>query len=219
MTKKYFIGALFVVLNMWLPFHNVQAQEVRLGGGVNYNWHNFKLGTDVQYRNLSPSEKQHVFLGQSELEYGVYKWLDVGLSYRYAAMRDYKRLLENRIDYEARNRFTFDVQLKSKRFENDVKIKNRLRYQVSVKENGKTKNYVRNKSTIDYKLTSLLRPFAEVEVYYNIREQALQSARFYLGSSWVIDDHTIDIAAIVEADWSNYFQLNYVLELTYKFDL
>ena len=208
-----------LVISQLIAFSfSVSAQEMRVGAGVGFTLSKFQLGTEVQYRHISPVENQKALLWQSQVEYGIFKWLDAGLSYRYAGTFDGNQKLSNRIDYDARNRFTTDLQLKTQRFDNDVKLKNRVRYQVSVKEGGKTKNYLRNKFSIDYKLTSLFRPFADLEVYYNIREEQFQSVRLNLGSSWVLHKHVVDVAAIAEADWSDYFQMNYVLELTYTFD-
>lgn len=219
MKQNLFFIRLIIVLVFLLQMRSLKAQELRIGGEVSLEVKSLEIGTGLEYRYLSPVDNRQVYLWQSELEYGLRKWLDVGVGYRYATTAEYNSFWNEQLDYDAKNRFTVDMQLKSARFDNGVKLKNRFRYQVSVKDNGKTKPYLRNKFTIDYKLTSLFRPFIEMEMYYNPRDKEIRSIRMYLGTSLEMGSNTIDIVAITEVDMSEYVNVKYVLGLSYSFDL
>ncbi|WP_462280666.1 DUF2490 domain-containing protein [Salinivirga cyanobacteriivorans] len=210
-----------ILLLMLFIFHGfyVHGQELRGELGVGSDIAKFKGDAELQIRRLSIENNSYSLLGQLKIEYEAADWLDVGITYRYKATGESDSYADNHIDYNNKNRYTFDLQYKSDRFDNDIKLKNRLRYQVNVDADGDKVTYFRNRLTLDYKLTNLYRPYMAAEVYYKTDEQIIKNLRLYLGSEFEMERHSIELFYILEADIEKKPEMVYILGLAYGIKL
>ncbi|MFO7864074.1 MAG: DUF2490 domain-containing protein [Salinivirgaceae bacterium] len=207
-----------LLLLAFMPKH-INAQELRGIAGIKYELGSVGFDTEFQTRRLSPTENKQSLLWSFGTEYALTDWLDVQAAYRYAASGQSGFYAESSIDYKNKDRVTFDAQLKSKRFDNELKLKNRLRYQINISNKGNVSHYIREKVSFEYKLTGLYRPFAEVEMYYDTDKEEVKALRLYLGSEFDMDKHVVSVTYIMEADVRSSIDLLYMLELAYSFEL
>jgi hypothetical protein len=217
-TQQYSHLILLLILVAFIPKYQY-AQELRGIAGIKYEIGSLGLDTEFQGRRISPTENKQSALWSLGAEYALTDWLDIQAAYRYAATGRSGFYAESSIDYKNKDRFTFDAQLKSKRFDNDAKLKNRLRYQINISDKGNVSHYIREKVSFEYKLSGFYRPFAEVEMYYDTDNKEIKALRLYLGSEFDMDKHVVSLTYIMEADVRTSIDFLYILELAYSFDL
>jgi len=194
------------------------SQEYRAEAGFSYDINDLEISAAFQGRTgINENQSYTSGLTQLAVDYKLYKRFDVGISFRHTISEETASFSENSIDNENKNRLTFDLGADTKRFDNEIKIKTRLRYQLNRDDDGDQKAYIREKITFDYKLTGLLRPYAALEIYYHIQEQELRAYRLYLGSEFDMDKHKLDFYYILEANVSERTDLFYMLGVAYKF--
>ncbi|PLX18630.1 MAG: hypothetical protein C0599_11900 [Salinivirgaceae bacterium] len=215
MKKRLICG---IIWSMLVCPHFVFSQEYRIEAGLGYNIQRVGLSADLQGRSgYSDNQSYNSILSQFGVEYELSKRFDLAASARYTNSKENDSFSESSIDYDNKSRLTFDLGYNAKRYDNQIKFKNRLRYQVNINEGGIQKSYFREKVTFDYKLSDLLSPYAAIEVYYHLQKQELSAYRIYLGSEIEMGKHKVDCFFINEISHKNSFELFYILGIAYKF--
>lgn len=212
---SYYIIFIFLLLSNILF-----SQEYRAEFALSYTINQLQINTELQGRTgFNENQSYNSGLAQLGIEYELGKRIDMGMAYRYAFTEENAALSENSIDYENKNRLTIDLGINLKRFENDLKIKNRLRYQMNIDDDGDQKSYIREKISLDYKLSNLWSPYSAIEVYYQAQKNQINAFRLYIGSEIDMNQHKLDFFYILEADIDTKTELFYILGMNYKFKL
>ena len=177
---------------------STSAQEMRFGVGYEKNiLPKLEIDGKVQLRKRINQSKAYYSIVQAGLAYDISENITVSGSFRYStAPGGFDEEIND--DINEKMRYTANFILGTKRFNNDIKIRNRLRYQHSVVISDDDRDYIRNKLIIDYKLTKRMKPYVAVEPYLLLEEQRLRKLRFYLGSEFELFSNELELCFIVE---------------------
>lgn len=196
------------------------AQEYRLEGAFSYDIYDLELTSELQGRKgFNENQSYNSCLTQIGVEYNLGKRFDIGAAFRYTFTEETTSLSKNSVDYDNKNRLTFDLGANLKRFDNEIKIKNRLRSQMNINDDGDQKFFIREKFTFDYKLSNLWNPYTSLEVYYQLQTNEIKAYRLYLGSEIDLEQHELDFYYILEANVNSKTELFYMLGMAYRFGL
>ena len=209
---------LIYILILIVFFQNSYSQEVRLEAGIDYTIKKINIGLETELRK--PSIMNNDYLGsiQTEIEYEISKRFDFEISYRFKTNIE-EFYPENHLEYNNKHRLTFEIAYNLKRFDNDIKLKDAIRYQTNFSESGKIKNYLRNEFEVNYKLTNVFKPYIAPIVYYNIDENRFSEFRIKLGSEFEFGKNSIDIFYIIEIDIARIERTRYIVGIAYGFSL
>lgn len=190
------------------------SQETRFEIGTDYTIKKFNIGLEAQLRKPSLIKNDYLGLFQAEVEYEICKQLDFEVGYRFKT--DIEEFYpESHIDYNSKHRFTFDLGYNAKRFDNDIKLKNTVRYQTNFSQNEKRKNYLRNEFELNYKLTNKFEPYIAPSIYYNLDKKHFSEFRIEIGSGFELGKNSIDVFYIIELDVLGVERTRYILGLAY----
>jgi hypothetical protein len=119
-----------------------------------------------------------------------------------------------------RHKVTLDVGYQPKRFDNNLRLTNRFRFQIATLDDNRPKAYLRNKVTLDYKIADNLNPYIALEPYYNLRLQQVKVIRGYLGNEMLLFNTGIDLYYIAELRLKddNTTDMQYILGLKVKLE-
>ena len=136
---------------------------------------------------------------QVELSYEFSQSWNLGAAYSYSYIsKDDEFDNVNGDETSDRNKYMVNLEFNPKRYVNDLKISNRIRYQYSTVNGDQSKQYLRNKFTVDYKITSRMNPYMSIEPYYQLEKNKFNIVRFYLGNELPVWKSKIDIYYIAE---------------------
>ena len=185
---------IFLLLNSL----GIAAQELRIG--VDYDrmlLTKLEFRSKVQLRNIPIPQSTFYGILQVGLEYEIFKTLSLAGTYRYSLTPNTmgEKLLES---IEDKMRYTAELKYRHPRYDNGIRISYRLRYQHSASHEGKSKDYLRNRLKVDYKLTKELRPYTALELYYMLGKYEMTRLRLYLGSEINVVRTEIELSYIFE---------------------
>lgn len=112
-----------------------------------------------------------------------------------------------------------DLVYEPKRLDNDLKITSRLRFQHTLAEDKKPKDYLRNKTTLDYKISKAMKPYIALEPYFNLHSNRFSYLRFYIGNEMTLRKTKIDLYYIAEARLKQeHFGIQYIIGADFRFN-
>jgi len=176
----------------------IAAQELRIG--VDYKRMlpaKLEFTSKVQLRNILIPQNTFYVILQVGLEYEIFETLSLAGTYRYSLIPTGKseNLLES---LGEKQRYTAELEYKHPRFDNGIRLSYRLRYQHSAIHEGKSRDYLRSRLKVDYKLTKELRPYIALEPYYRLGKNEMNRIRLYLGSEINVVRTEIELSYIFE---------------------
>ena len=203
-----------------IAFRTVGAQEIR--GELEFEkdlGKHFEVGGTLGLRkNLTYSDHlvSHGII-QADAAYAPFRFLKFKTGARYAVSIDEDHDIVGVMDVEDKLRFTTDVLFESHRWDNDLKLSNRVRCQYMVYNSNKSETLWRNKLELDYKLTKHVNPYIALEPFYSFGEQELESFRLYLGADFEIFKHSFDFFVINEFEaFAEGFSLGQIMGFAVK---
>jgi len=154
---------------------------------------------NVELRKIFLPESYFNRTFQGSLEYKISESLNIGTTYSYAIITEKDEYEDEKGD-EAfdRNRLAADLVFQPKRFDNDLRISNRLRYQVSTVDDDESKQYLRNRIMLDYRISSAMNPYFALEPYYRFSSERINIVRLYIGNEMPLFKSKIDLYYIAE---------------------
>ncbi len=207
----------YILITILLAYSkNIYSQEVRLEIGANYTINKFNIGLETQLRKPSLIKDDYLGLIQTKVGYEITKRFDFEIAYRFKSNIE-EFYPETHIEYNNKHRLIFEMAYNLKRFENDIKLKNAIRYQTSFSGSGNIKNYFRNEFELNYKLTNKFKPHIAPIIYYNIDEKRFSEFRAKLGSEFEFYKNSIDIFYIIEIDIVGIERTRYILGIAYVY--
>lgn len=197
----------------------IDAQEYR--AGVAYKHDIFKwMDADINYevRSLQKDKNYINCMVQTGISAELLDGLSLGTTLRYLIGDNDDADDEYTGDYSSKWRFTGDIKYKAKRFDNDVCISQRLRFQ-HIQENADNESeYLRYKVTFNYRLTKKVLPYVAVEPYYSFEKDRLKALRIETGSKFEIFKNELELFFIAEAlNKKNGLKSNYIMGVAYRF--
>lgn len=176
-----------------------------------------KLHTQIEVqKRLSFDENSNLNknLATLSLEYDITKHFELGGSYRITSNKNTIEDSEsaNIFDNEGA-RATVDLTYKTKKIDK-IRVKNKLRYQVSDFENNIEKSYLRNKTLVYYQASSNLKSYAGLEFIYRMEKDELKSFRIHIGNKLKVQKHSVTAYFIIENQFKELpVNLNYIMGL------
>jgi hypothetical protein len=190
------------------------AQELRFEVGADYSVKKLKFGIETQFRKSSLIDTDFLGLIEAEIFYKITNNFNIEIGYRFKTnVADFYP--ESYVDYNNKHRFTFDLGYNLLRFDNDIKLKNTIRYQINFSENGKQNNYLRNEFELNYKITKIFNPYLAPSIYYNLNKKEFSEFRIELGSDFEFGKNSVGVFYIVEIDILGTERTRYILGLSY----
>jgi hypothetical protein len=173
---------------------------------------------ELEIRKAWIPESYFTRMAQIQVDYILSDRWSAGILYCYSYITESgEHALDESNENLERNRFGINISYQAKRFENDLRISNRLRYQYSSVDDKKPTQYLRNKLTVDYKMTKAMNPYVAVEPYYDLGKTKLGSVRVYLGNEMPLFNTRINIYYISEIRHEEeYLDIQYIIGMTVK---
>ncbi|RLD70876.1 MAG: hypothetical protein DRJ29_05545 [Bacteroidetes bacterium] len=201
---------IYLLLGITLtPCFRLLAQELRTG--IDFDrmiLPKVEFLSKLQLRKSFVGQNPFYIVTQAGLEYKIIKQLSIAGSFRYSL--EPLGISENSLSpFSDKMRYTAETKVKSKRFDNGVRLRYRLRYQHSETQQGKSKDYLRNKLMLDYKLIKEMTPYAAAELYFRLGENELQKFRLYLGADFKLFKREAELSYILEGDFDDTYFLSY----------
>ena len=214
-----FLKTYGIVLFMLLLTVNLFGQEHRMG--LEYEHKIIKhLKTDGKFEVRSLQQENLTFnsMVQMGFSYEIIDDLKLGTTIRYSLGDDDADEDEFLGDYASKWRFTGDIKYKTNRFDNDIQIDQRLRYQLVTEPGDEAKNYMRYKLIADYELNNDVLPYVGIETYYSITNHKVKALRIYTGSEFEVFKNDIELYLIAEVlKKKDGLETNYIMGIAYKF--
>ncbi len=195
------------------------SQEFRGGVAADFGiLHRVEGEVELEIRKAWIPESYFSRMAQIQVDYILSDRWSAGLLYSYSYITESgEDALDETNENLERNRFGINISYQTKRFENDLRISNRLRYQYSSVDDKKPTQYLRNKLTVDYRMTKAMNPYIAVEPYYDIVEGELRSVRVYVGNEMPLFNTKIDIYYISEIRHEEeYLDIQYIIGIAIK---
>lgn len=182
---------------------NISAQEFRTG--VDYERMlpaNTELSGKFEIRKTLVPQNAFYNVFQLGLKHEIINNLSLGGTFRrsFTPARKNENLLES---LDEKRRYTAELGFKYPRFDNGVRLSYRLRYQHSTTLEGKSKDYLRNRLKVDYKLIKDLQPYLAIEPYFRLEENEIRKCRLYLGSKVNVLRMGVELSYIFEVKIHN----------------
>ena len=135
---------------------------------------------------------------QVGLGYEIFETLSLAGTFRYSLTPSStsENLLKSLDD---KRRYTAELKYRHPRYDNGIRLSYRMRYQHSVTLEGKSRDYLRNRLKVDYKMTKELRPYTALELYYMLGGNEMNRIRLYLGSEIKVARIEFELSYIFEA--------------------
>ena len=191
------------------------AQELRFEAGVGYTYKKFDIAFESQLRKPSFIKNELLVLLEAEVEYEIMNRLNFEVGYRFKT-NIAEFYPESSIDYNNKHRFAFELSYSLPRFDNDIKLKNALRYQINLSESGKQNYYFRNEFELNYKITRILKPYIAPSIYYNINKRTFSEIRIELGNELEFGRNSMTIFYVIETYFSRADRTNYIVGVSYS---
>ena len=189
-------------LFLW-PYLNTNAQELRLG--IDYDKRilpKLEIDSKAQLRKIMNQSSSLYSIFQAGLTYEISENISLSGSIRYSsASGEFDDEIIDEINEKIR--YTADLKLRTKQFNNDITIKNRIRYQHSAIIADDDRDYIRDKFSIEYKLTRGMKPYVAVEPYLILEEKRIRKLRFYMGSEFELSDNEFELCFILEGKFKD----------------
>ena len=212
-------------MRLWLYFllpfttiSNLHAQELRLGADYEKNIiPNLEISGEIEFRKSLNYENYYYPVMQAGASYNFLKNASIGGSIRYSVTPEVEKR-NKEVLYEEMDekwRYTAEFKFKTERFKNDIRISNRLRYQYSSENAEKTRSYLRDRISVDYKLNKKMEPYIAVEPYLFLETGEIRKVRLYMGNELDFFNDKLDIYLIIEANVEE-FSTFHAIGLTYK---
>jgi len=212
---------LIALLTFLIIWKSISAQEFR--GGVSADFTLLpRLSTEleVEIRKAFYPENYFNRTFQGELSYDVLDSWSVGVLYGFSIIK-HNREFSDEAGEESRdrNKFAFNVEFKPKRFNNDLRLSNRFRYQYAIVDDDEPKQYFRNKITLDYKISDKMNPYVAIEPYYRLSSNRISVIRIYLGNEMPVFKIGMELYYITEIKLrEEYATTQYIVGLKIKLD-
>jgi hypothetical protein len=204
-------------------FASAWAQEYR--GGVSADigiTSRLDAEAEVELRRIFYPEYYLNRTFQGGISYNLSRTLNASLSYTFSLIDKDKDFPDPEEEDETseKRKISFDLQFQPRRFTNDLRISNRFRYQHTILENeDEPHQYLRNKITLDYKISGKMNPYIAVEPYFQLSENELSVIRFYLGNEVGFIGTKIDLYYIAEIRQGEESPIaQYIIGVTLKLD-
>lgn len=209
---------LIYFLVLFAAISNLHAQELRLGFDYDKDIiSNLEISGEIELRKSLDYNNFYYPIFQASADYSFLENFSIGGSVRYSVIPEVKKR-SNEVLYEEMDekwRYTADLKFKTERFKNDIRISNRLRYQYSSENNEKTRSYLRNKISVDYKLNKKMEPYIAVEPYFFSETGKIRKTRLYIGNEVDFFKDKLDLYLIIEVD-NRAFSTFHIVGITYK---
>jgi len=209
---------LLIIYLFLLLYPDAYSQEVRLG--INYERNllpKLELKSKCQIRKHNNHPITFYSIVQAGLQYKITRKVSVSGSVRYTLSPDRNINWEFDDIYE-KTRYAAEIKYKTRRYNNDIRISNRFRYQHLSTHSDEKKDYLKNKIVIDYKLTKAHNVYIAIEPYLRLGELKIQKCRIYIGDVFNISNHEFEVYFIVEGKTHNdVFSINHTLGIFYNF--
>lgn len=208
-----------VLFCYWSMLSLISAQSTETSSHNISTWTNIKVQKKLTKKLdlfISPEVRtvdQSVdrYLGDMGIKYKILKWLDAGITYRFA------QEAKNSGGFKKSHRFAFD--LKTGRSYGNFDPEFRLRF--TNKYDVRDAEYIRNvrfKGSIDYDIPkSKITPFINSELFYKSSEDVWSKYRIGTGASWKLNKtNAIQLAYVLQREFE--FESNeHIFRLGYKF--
>jgi len=171
-----------MVIGLLMCRLGVSAQEFRIGADYERMLPaEIEFTSKLELRNAIIPQNTYYTILQVGLKHEILQNLSLGGTFRHSLtpMGKSENLLES---LDEKKRYTAELAYKYPRFDNGVRLSYRLRYQHSLTQKGHSKDYLRNRLKVDYKLIKDLQPYLAIEPYFRLEENKIRKYRFYLGS-------------------------------------
>jgi hypothetical protein len=178
------------------------AQEYRVGLSTDLKiTSRLKAEGEAELRWMNHPEPYFNRTFQLGVKYAITGNLNADVVYSASFIDKIDRLADADEENETaeKRKISFDLQYQSKRLPNDLRFTHRLRFQQSVfLQEDEPHQYLRNKFTMDYKLTYKLNPYLSVEPYFLLNERRFKAMRVYIGNEIAIWKTKLDLYYIAE---------------------
>lgn len=200
------IHRIYLLLGISLaPWFQLDAQELRTG--IDFDrmlLTKVEFQSKVQLRHSFDGQNAFSVITQAGLEYKIFKQLSIAGSFRYS-LGSFGRSENSLTSFQDKMRYTADTKVKSKRFDSGVRLRYRLRYQHSKTMQDNSRDYLRNKLVLEYKLIDEMIPYAAAELYYRLDDNELQRFRLYIGSDFKLFKREAELSYILEGEFEDEF--------------
>ena len=199
-----------------IPGFRLSAQELRTG--IDFDRMispKVEILSKVQIRKSIPGQNSWYTIAQLGMEYKLFKQVSIAASFRYSMGPS--EIGEYSNPFRDKMRFTADAKVRSKRFDNGISIRYRLRYHHSSTWEGNSRDYLRNKLLLDYKFNKEMSPYAAAELYFRLGEMEFQKLRLYLGTDIKFFKRNLELSYILEGDIdATYFRSYHMMGLFFR---
>jgi hypothetical protein len=180
-----------------------RAQEYRLG--VEYGLNllpKLEVGAEAEIHKSFMPESYFVKRIQGKLNYDLTPTLSIGTSYTFSLFTEKGEDDEDEdgTETEEKSKWAADLTFQPKRFSNDVRLTNRLRYEYASSHEEEPKQYIRDKVTLDCKITKCMNPYFAFEPYYQTDRNKIRFVRFYIGNEMPVFKTKIDFYYLTELE-------------------
>jgi hypothetical protein len=210
-----------LLIMAWISSQTLFSQEFRGGVAADFGILPKIAGdVDLEVRKAWIPEAYFTRMAQMQIDYAFSKRWSAGLMYTYSYVSEKgEHALDEDNENLERNRYGLNLNYQTKRFDNDFRISNRLRYQYASVDDRKPTQYLRDKITVDYRLTRAMNPYISVEPYFNLVKTGLNSVRIYLGTEMPVLGTKLDIYYISEIRHEEeQLQIQYIIGASVKFN-
>jgi hypothetical protein len=123
-----------------------------------------------------------------------------------------------KLEIDEKLRFTLDLKHKSDWINENLRIRNRIRYQHSSIISGASKDYIRYRLALDCRFNEDVRPYLALEPYQAVDDLEFARVRLYLGANLEILKNELNIYFIIEGrERNNALSSNYIMGVSYNF--
>ena len=213
------------IIVLLFAFCTLHGQEYRAGVSLNYHlFPKLVVEGESELRTHFKTEPYFNTTFSAHFRYSFFDPLYLGIFYSYSIRSDVLTTKDYNDEIDDKYKFGFDIAYKSTRFNNDLRFNNRLRYQYTICEN-KSKQYIKNKLTLDYKITNKMNPYIAIEPYYSILYNEVNVIRFYIGNEMPLFISKLEFYYIAEIHfreeyfYKKYKSTQYIVGVSYKLKL
>jgi hypothetical protein len=215
---KAWYRTLLFLLPLYVP---ISAQEFRVGASAVIKLYpKLNAELELETRKIFHPESYHSQVIQGELNYSITSVWNTGVMFGHSFVSEHSESgEEEENETSERNKIALDLVYQPKRFRNDLRLTNRFRYQWATADDSKPKQYLRNRVTLDYRMTKKMNPSIAIEPYYSFRKNKINIVRLYLGNEMPVIGTTVKLYYIAEVHLKvEGFFIQYVVGATLKLD-
>jgi hypothetical protein len=192
------------------------AQEYRLGVSYSLPLHkNLETEVKTEYRHLAQINRNEGMI-QFQANWKISEKISTSAGYRYYLQREVRDDEEGSFILEDKNRFSADLSLKSARFDNDLRVGSRFRYQYAVNGRNRQTVCLRVKTTADYRLNKRINPYLSFEPYFYPESRKFESFRLSAGEEIAVRGKKADVSLTAERNRRFTDHTEYFLSLLFE---